>query len=145
MTFVISTDEIDRHGDVIVADGWKLDSYRKNPVFFWAHDYARPVIGKAVDIWVEPHSFMAKIQFAPTEFAQEVAALYETGYQRGVSVGFKPLSYEERRHEKTGAFWASGSWSKNYWKPERCRSQPTATPWAGPWNKLHRCAGLKST
>lgn len=104
MTFVISTDEVDRHGDVIVADGWKLDSYRKNPVFLWAHDYARPVIGKAVDIWVEPHSLMAKIQFAPTEFAQEVAALYETGYQRGVSVGFKPLRYEERRHEKTGAF-----------------------------------------
>ena len=32
MAFVISTDEVDRHGDVIVADGWNLDSYRKNPV-----------------------------------------------------------------------------------------------------------------
>jgi hypothetical protein len=42
--------------------------------------------------------------FAPTEFAQEVAMLYRTGYQRGVSVGFKPLRFEERRHEKTGAF-----------------------------------------
>ena len=104
MTFVISTDEVDRHGDVIAADGWNLDSYRKNPVFLWAHDYARPVIGKAVDIWGEPHRLMAKIQFAPTEFAQEVAGLYETGYQRGVSVGFKPLKYEERRDEKTGAF-----------------------------------------
>ena len=104
MAFVISTDEVDRHGDVIAADGWNLDSYRKNPVFLWAHDYARPVIGKAVDIWKEPHRLMAKIQFAPTDFAQEVAALYETGYQRGVSVGFKPLKYEERRHEKTGAF-----------------------------------------
>jgi hypothetical protein len=30
--------------------------------------------------------------------------LYRSGYQRGVSVGFKPLQYEERRHEKTGAF-----------------------------------------
>lgn len=104
MTFVISTDEVDRHGDVIAADGWNLESYRKNPVFLWAHDYARPVIGKAVDIWGEPHRLMAKIRFAPTEFAQEVAALYETGYQRGVSVGFKPLKYEERRDEKTGAF-----------------------------------------
>jgi len=44
------------------------------------------------------------MKFAPTEFAQEVAMLYRTGYQRGVSVGFKPLRYEERRHEKTGAF-----------------------------------------
>ena len=32
MAFVISTDDVDRHGDVIAADGWDLDSYRKNPV-----------------------------------------------------------------------------------------------------------------
>ena len=43
------------------------------------------------------------MKFAPTDFAQEVAVLYRTGFQKGVSVGFKPLRYEERRHEKTGA------------------------------------------
>ena len=32
MAFVISTDDVDRHGDVIVASGWRLDSYRLNPV-----------------------------------------------------------------------------------------------------------------
>ena len=103
MSFVFSTDEVDRHGDVIDAGGWQLDAYKRNPVFLWAHDYARPVIGKAVDVWKEPHSLMAKVQFAPTEFAREVAGLYLAGFQRGVSVGFKPLRYEERRHEKTGA------------------------------------------
>ena len=44
------------------------------------------------------------MKFSPTDFAQEVAVLYRTGFQKGVSVGFKPLRYEERRHEKTGAF-----------------------------------------
>ena len=104
MAFVLSTDEIDRHGDVIAADGWKLEAYRGNPVFLWAHDYARPVIGRAVETWTEPHRLLAQVEFAPTRFAQEVAMLYQAGYQRGVSVGFKPLRYEERRHEKTGAF-----------------------------------------
>lgn len=47
---------------------------------------------------------MARMEFAPTEFAQEVAFLYSHNYQRGVSVGFRPISYEERRNEKTGAF-----------------------------------------
>ena len=103
-TFVISTDEVDRHGDVITAEGWRLESYRRNPVFLWAHDYARPVIGRAVKTWTEPHHLLAQMEFAPTTFAQEVAMLYRAGYQRGVSVGFKPLQYEERRHEKTGAF-----------------------------------------
>lgn len=104
MTFVISTDEVDRHGDVIVADGWRLESYQRNPVFLWAHDYMRPVIGKAVVVWQELHGLLARMEFAPTEFAQEVASLYRGNYQRGVSVGFKPIQYEERRHDKTGAF-----------------------------------------
>lgn len=103
MAFVLSTDEVDRHGDVIEAAGWKLESYRSNPVFLWAHDYARPVIGRAVETWTEAHRLLARVEFAPTQFAQEVAALYQAGYQRGVSVGFKPLKYEERRHEKNGA------------------------------------------
>ena len=46
---------------------------------------------------------MARMEFAPTNFAREIASLYKAGYQRGVSVGFKPLRFEERRHEKTGA------------------------------------------
>ena len=103
ISFVLSTDEIDRHGDVISADGWKLDSYRNNPVFLWAHDYARPVIGRALETWTDGHRLLSQVEFAPTPFAQEVAMLYGAGYQRGVSVGFKPLRYEERRHEKTGA------------------------------------------
>lgn len=73
-------------------------------MFLWAHDYARPVIGRAVEVWKEPHRLLARMKFAPTEFAQEVEMLYRSGYQRGVSVGFKPLRFEERRHEKTGAF-----------------------------------------
>ena len=34
MTFVASNEEVDRHGDVVSVSGWKLDAYRKNPVFF---------------------------------------------------------------------------------------------------------------
>ena len=33
MAFVISTDEVDRHGDVIVPEGWRLEAYLRNPVF----------------------------------------------------------------------------------------------------------------
>ena len=104
VTFVLSTDEVDRHGDVVAADGWVLDAYRRNPVLLWAHDYRRPAIGRAVGLWTEPRRLMARMEFAPTGFAQEVAALYRTGFQWGVSVGFKPLRFEERRDEKTGAF-----------------------------------------
>ena len=104
ITFVLSTDEVDRHGDVISADGWMLDSYRTNPVLLWAHDYRQPAIGRAAKVWTEPHRLLANMEFAPTEFAQEVSSLYRSGFQWGVSVGFKPLRFEERMDEKTGAF-----------------------------------------
>ena len=104
MTFVISNEEVDRHGDVVLARGWRLDAYRRNPVFLWAHDYRQPAIGRALSVWTEPGQLLARMEFAPTGFAREVAALYRSGYQQGVSVGFKPLRYEERRQEGTGAF-----------------------------------------
>ena len=104
MTFVVSSEEVDRHGDVVSAAGWQLAAYRQNPVFLWAHDYTRPVIGRAAAVWPEPGLLLARMEFAPTDFAAEVAALYRSGYQQGVSVGFKPLRYAERRQETTGAF-----------------------------------------
>ena len=104
MTFVVSSEEVDRHGDVVSAAGWQLAAYRQNPVFLWAHDYTRPVIGRAAAVWPEPGLLLARMEFAPTDFAAEVAALYRSGYQQGVSVGFKPLRYAERRQESTGAF-----------------------------------------
>ena len=110
MTFVASTEEVDRHGDVVSVDGWRLDAYRKNPVFLWAHDYSRPAIGRATEVWTAGSelgrgpALLARVEFAPTGFAQEVAALYRGGYQKGVSVGFRPLRFEERRHPQTGKF-----------------------------------------
>ena len=89
---------------MIRASGWQLESYQKNPVFLWAHDYTRPVIGRASSVWRDPGRLLATIEFAPTEFAQEVATLYRQNYQKGVSVGFRPIRFEERRHEQTGAF-----------------------------------------
>ena len=102
VTFVLSTDEVDRHGDVVCADGWRLDAYRENPVLLWAHDYRHPAIGRALSVWAEPHRLLAKMEFAPSAFAQEVAALYAAGFQWGVSVGFRPIRWEERRDSRTG-------------------------------------------
>ena len=104
LTFVLSTDDVDRHGDVVASDGWRLEAYLRNPVLLWAHDYRHPAIGRAVSVWMEPHRLLAKMEFAPSRFAQEVAALYAYGFQWGVSVGFRPIRWEERRDSRTGAF-----------------------------------------
>ena len=101
---VASTGDIDRHGDTVAPEGWRLDAYRANPVVLWAHDYRQPAIGRAAAVWRQSGSLLASIEFAPTEFGGTVAALYQQGYQRGVSVGFRPIRFEERREARSGAF-----------------------------------------
>ena len=104
LTFVASTGAVDRHGDTVAPEGWRLDAYRENPVVLWAHDYRRPAIGRAQSVWRDAGALLARLEFAPTEFAGEVERLYRQGYQQGVSVGFRPLRFEERRDARTGAF-----------------------------------------
>ena len=104
LTFVVSTGAVDRHGDSVAPEGWRLEAYRANPVVLWAHDYRRPAIGRAQSVWREGGALLTRLEFAPTEFGQEVEALYRQGYQQGVSVGFRPLRFEERRDARTGAF-----------------------------------------
>ena len=104
LTFVASTGAVDRHGDTVAPEGWRLDAYRENPVVLWAHDYRRPAIGRTQSVWRDGGALLARLEFAPTEFAREVEGLYRQGYQQGVSVGFRPLRFEERRDARTGAF-----------------------------------------
>ena len=96
LTLVASVEAEDRAGDLIEAAGWELESYGRNPVVLWAHDYLRPPIGRSLRTWVEGRSLMATIEFAPMPFAQEVRALYAGGFMRGVSVGFRALESEAR-------------------------------------------------
>ena len=104
LTVVASTDAVDRHGDTVAPDGWRLDAYRANPVILWAHDYRQPAIGRAAAVWRDGPALLARLEFAPTEFARTVETLYRQGYQRGVSVGFRPLRFAERRDARSGAF-----------------------------------------
>ena len=93
LEFVGSTEQKDRVGDVVKADGWKTENYLKNPVFLWAHDYKQPPIGKANKVWVQDSKLMFRIQFPDAEtypFADTIYKLYKGGYLNATSVGFAP-------------------------------------------------------
>ena len=94
--FVASTEAVDRYGDVIRVAGWKLESYRANPVFLWAHKSGEPPIGKCVDVRTEssPPALVQKIEFADAatyKFADTIFQLYKGKFLNAVSVGFMPL------------------------------------------------------
>ncbi len=102
ITAMVSTDSIDRHGDVIVPAGWKLDNYRKNPVVLWAHDYYGLPVAKALAMEITEHGLMAMMQFAEHELARDVFDLYAGGFLRAFSVGFYAVAYEPRSNGARG-------------------------------------------
>ena len=92
-----SVESEDRAGDLVIARGWELDAYMRNPVVLWAHQHLLPPIARSVSTRIEGDSLMATIEFAGTPFAQEIKRLYLAGFMNGVSVGFRALETESRR------------------------------------------------
>ena len=97
LSIAASVESEDRAGDLVIARGWELESYLRNPVVLWAHQHRMPPIARSVEIAVEGDSLMATIEFADTPFAQEIKHLYLTGFMNGVSVGFRALEVESRK------------------------------------------------
>src|SRR6185503_15155295 len=65
LDFTISTSDVDRYGDTIAADGWKLESYRKNPVVLWMHDNSLLPVAKAANVRIEEGKLKARAEFTP--------------------------------------------------------------------------------
>lgn len=100
MTFTAtaSTEDKDRDGDVLVASGWKVKNYKKNPVVLWQHNADLMPVAKADDVWVDGGKLKFKPTFAPAEinpFARQVYLAYKKGYLTSFSVRFDPIEWED--------------------------------------------------
>lgn len=100
-TFILSTEDIDRDGDIILADGWRLDNFIKNPIALWQHDHKQP-IGKWSNFRIEGKRLIADLKLAGTNLALMAKQLIDEGILKAVSVGFsvKEGDYEYRDPEK---------------------------------------------
>lgn len=109
--FVASDETVDRYGDVVMADEWKLAPFKSNPIFLWMHDYREP-IGKVESIGVSGKQLIATARFASAGASAVVDKLWrlvKDNVLRAVSVGFTvngPDDWEyirdERNDEVTG-------------------------------------------
>jgi HK97 family phage prohead protease len=90
LTYVMSDETVDRMGDVIEADGWKLTNFLKNPIALFNHDY-KFVIGHWTDVKVQGAKLIGKLNLLPqgiSDRLDEIRAAVEAGVLRAVSVGF---------------------------------------------------------
>ena len=106
--FVMSTNDPDRHGDV-VEQNWELRDFRKNPVFLFQHDSSSLPIGKISKIWTsdDKTKTYAKAEATPEgmdDLADKVWRFIKEGFLNAVSVGFMPVEDPQPRRSKDGNF-----------------------------------------
>jgi len=109
LTFRGTTEDEDRSGDVVVADGGDFKNFSKNPLFLWAHDHAGATlpIGKALSVdKISGVGADFKIQFDVKDpFAMEVYRKYKEGYLHAVSIGFIAHKAERRLDDAGEPMW----------------------------------------
>ena len=96
MTFVLSDQSVDRMGDIIMADGWKLSNFKRNPIALGFHrnDF---IVGTWKDVRIENSELRGRLELAPegtSPRVDEIRRLVDAGILRAVSVGFRPLKHE---------------------------------------------------
>jgi HK97 family phage prohead protease len=102
LDFIASSEIPDRYEEIISATGWRLENYRRNPVFQNAHQYGDVIftLGKALLTEVRLEG-PRRVLFQRIEFATAVNpmariayGLYQGKFLHAVSVGFIPLRWE---------------------------------------------------
>lgn len=97
ITFVMSSEGVDRDGDIIQVSGWELDSFMRNPVFLVFHDQRQFPIGRVEDIKAVDGQLLGTVRFAEKgtyEVADVAYELYRQGIMNAVSVGFRGIEWE---------------------------------------------------
>lgn len=108
--FVISTETIDRHGTVFMADGWDLDEYRKNPIVAYQHETNGSWLGDSdpdsiigtSEVRIEDGKLIATATFEDAELNPKADKIYRkilAGTLRAASVGVRPTEGHWGREE----------------------------------------------
>jgi|GEM_PF-1521386 len=103
-TATITTNSIDRDGEVLLPEGMITADFDKSGTVFWNHNYNMPIgkslsLTKSRDAWVSKAMLAARPDDHHGEwFPDTVHSLMKQGIIKGVSVGFKPI--EARKPSK---------------------------------------------
>lgn len=94
--FKFSDESVARDGHTIATAGWKLDPYRSNPVFLWAHDMSELPIGNTILLETTGRALFGNVEYFERDiypFADTVFQMVSRGFLRAVSVHWLPLKY----------------------------------------------------
>jgi len=86
---VISSDAVDRDGEVVSPRGMKKKNFSGNPVVMKNHDYSSLPIGKALWVKADGNKVLSKYRVSDaTQEARDVFGLLQDGTLKAHSIGF---------------------------------------------------------
>lgn len=93
---IVSTNIVDRWGEIVEPSGWKLRNYKRNPIVLLNHLDNELPIGRALEVEIRPSGLWGKIQYAVKESprAAEVWSLVKAEILRAWSPGWWPIKWE---------------------------------------------------
>lgn len=101
-SMVISSEHLDRQGEVVMQDGIDTGNYMKNPVVLNSHDYygIDNIVAMTTSLSLQVvggvKCTVATGNFAPTESGQLARKLYEGGFLNAGSIGFIAKAFDAK-------------------------------------------------
>jgi HK97 family phage prohead protease/HK97 family phage major capsid protein len=90
--YVLSTESVDRMGEVISIQGWDLRNFKNNPIALLNHS-SNAIIGSWKNVRIDGKRLLGELVLADegtSERIDEIRRLRQQGHIKAVSVGFRP-------------------------------------------------------
>lgn len=95
LTFIASTEVVNRKGYYLRHEGWRLDNFNANPVMLWMHDPYSPSLATGQAVSKSKQVLIEDVVFdREDEFARQVESKYRRGFLNAVSVGWRGMDDE---------------------------------------------------
>ena len=104
MEAIVSSEALDRHGEIISMKGLDVKEYMKNPVVVDGHDYSMPSVGRTHKLTkTSDGKLVAKFEWAKdiSERAKLLYNLYKDKFQFAFSIGFIPEEVDGNTYTKS--------------------------------------------
>ena len=96
ITFVLSDESVNSHGNVVLTEGIDTTAFERNPVMLYMHNRDGNVIGRWENIRKEDKRLLGDAVFDDsTELAATVKKQVEKGFLRSVSIGIEVIAIKD--------------------------------------------------
>ncbi|WP_157695363.1 HK97 family phage prohead protease [Nakamurella panacisegetis] len=133
VTFVISTNQVDRYGEVVEQESWNFKNFLKSPRLLWGHNPDEPenVLGRASDLKISDDGSQTTAVLNFDTDIKPMADLVSSRSSRALSTPCpsslsttRTTPTTTRRSSRTTSSWRSALWIACRNAPAKCVSLP---------------------